>query len=105
MKAQERKDFVNALLDNPARCEVHIRIWHPKKAELNWLLEIKELNVDIHVDIPVILNFYDGRTVYSGSIVLAVHLHDEDEDYLRKHPKLKLAYEKYDSNKELKGGE
>jgi len=105
MKTEERRSFINALLDRYEGCDVKLHIGRRTNEDIEWLLNVNNLKNGIHADVPTILHFYDGSGPYDSPTEVTVFMDDEDEDYLRKHPKLKAAYEEHDSNKKMEGGE
>jgi len=107
MKSEGQWEFMNLLLKKPATCDVKVSVWHPRKAQLNWLLSLGQFRVKIHVDIPTIINLYDGRDTYISATNATLYFNDEDVEVLREHPKLKFAYEEWDKLQvsKMKGGE
>lgn len=96
MKSRGQKDFMDMLLKEPARCDVKVSTWHPKKPQLDWMLELKGFKVKIHVDVPTIINLYDGKASYTSPTAVTIYVNDKDVESLRRHPRLKHAYEEWD---------
>jgi hypothetical protein len=105
MKPEGQKMFMTKLLERPAKCEIKVSVWYPEEKQLNWLLGLKSFRVEIHSVVAAIINLFDGDETYASPTCVTLFFNDDDVELLRKHPELKLAYEKYDSNKTKKGGE
>ena len=109
LNKEEQIKFVRELFEMEGTYDLRINVWYPSMEKLDWLLQ--RLKVKIHIEVPHILNLYDGDRQYTSPTEVCVFLDKKDVDEFREHPKLKDLYNKWyfnkqkEENKTKKGGE
>lgn len=102
---KRQQEIVQKLVENNTQGEMRLYIWHPKKAQREWLLELEGYHARVHPDTKTIVTLYDISDISNAQTQIVLYFDENEIDDIREHKKLKDLYNKWFFDKQKKGGD